>query len=220
MCLNRICTKEIQCSSNADCDNDKECQLGKNGILQCLNVCERAPCGRHAYCNAKDHQASCLCNDGYFGDPMQGCKKKECDTHTECTDDKVCDQNTCKIACLIRNDCGENSICSSEKHTQICYCQPGYTGDPIKGCTAVDWCASAPCGNGAECKSARDRAHCTCPSGTVGNPYEEGCRKAQECRFNRDCPAVARCTVVDGISKCTGKISLYFILSLNVSMYE
>lgn len=137
---------------------------------------------------------------------MTGCKRKECDSDAECSDDKLCEKNMCKIACLVRNDCGDNSICSSEKHNHVCYCQPGYTGDPVKECMQINWCSSNPCGNGAECKNARNRAKCACPAGTVGNPYEEGCRKAQECRFNRDCPAVARCTVVDGIRKCTGKV--------------
>lgn len=210
-CLNSICTKEVQCISNNDCLDDEKCSTGKNGIPQCIKVCDKHPCGRQAECVGKNHQPTCSCALGFFGDPLEGCQRKECDTDTECSEDKVCDRNMCKIACLVKNECRENSICSSEKHKNVCYCQPGYTGDPIKGCTEINWCKLSPCASGAECKSARDRAECTCPANTVGNPYEEGCRKAEECRFNRDCPTAARCTVIDGTRKCTGNFISYKI---------
>lgn len=203
-CLNSICTKEILCVTHDDCADDEQCSVGWKGIPQCTKVCERHPCGRHATCVGLLHQAVCACKQGYFGDPTQSCMKKECDSDADCSDDKLCDKNMCKIACLVRNSCGENSICSSEKHRQVCYCQPGYTGDPEKRCNKINWCSKNPCKDGAECKNMRDRAQCNCPSGTVGDPYTEGCHKALECRFNRDCPAVARCIVVDGIRKCTG----------------
>lgn len=203
-CLNNICSKEMHCISDNDCSDKEKCTIGRSGIPQCLNVCDKHPCGRQAMCAGKNHQAVCSCKQGFFGDPLHGCKRKQCNIDTDCSDDKLCDKNMCKIACLTGNSCGENSICSSEKHKQVCYCQPGYTGDPIKGCTLINWCMSNPCGDGAECKNSRDRAQCACPEGAVGDPYGEGCSKAQECRLNRDCPAVARCTLVEGIRKCTG----------------
>lgn len=175
----------------------------------------------------KNHEPTCSCTPGYFGDPLVGCKKKECDSDSQCSDDKLCNENMCKIACLVENNCGENTICSSEKHRHICYCQPGYTGNPIKGCNfikyifIINYCSSNPCGNGAECKNFRDGAQCTCPPGQVGDPYVEECRLAQECQLNKDCPLVARYTVVDGIRKCTGKYIIYLINTLynNVIVY-
>lgn len=202
-CLNRICTKDIQCMSDEDCNEDEKCSVNRNGIPQCIKVCDRHPCGRQAICIGKSHQAVCSCQRGYFGDPLQNCKRKECETDTDCSDDKLCDKNMCKIACLVENNCGDNTICASEKHNHVCYCQPGYTGDPKKGCTKINWCSTNPCGDGAECKNTKDSAQCVCSAGMVGNPYGEGCRKAQECRLNRDCPNVARCTALDGIRKCT-----------------
>lgn len=204
-CLNRICTKESLCTTNEDCNDDEQCLLGDIGIPQCRKVCDFSPCGRHAVCISKSHKATCSCREGYLGDPMQSCLKKECDFDTDCTDDKFCHKNICKITCLNKNPCGRNTICSSENHKQVCYCQPGYTGDPSKGCTEMNWCSSNPCGDGAECKNLKNTAVCSCPPGTVGNAYEDGCHKAQECRFNRDCPAVAKCAVIGGIRKCAGK---------------
>lgn len=201
--MNRICTKEVACTSDNDCAIDEKCSVSRKGLPQCVKVCERQPCGRQATCIGRNHQPSCSCAKGFFGDPLQGCKRKECDVDSDCSEDKLCELNMCKIACLAGNNCGENTVCSSEKHRHVCYCQPGYTGNPLKQCVEINWCEPNPCGNGAECKNMRDRALCSCPSGTIGDP-NEGCRKAQECRFHRDCPSVARCTVVDGIRKCTG----------------
>lgn len=217
-CLNRICTKENLCMTHDDCADDEQCGVGRKGIPQCTKVCERQPCGRHATCTGLLHQAVCACKQGYFGDPMQNCLKKECTSDSDCSDDKLCDRNMCKIVCLTKNICGEYSICSSEKHKQVCYCQPGFTGDPVKGCSKINWCSKNPCKDGAECKNLRDGAQCTCPTGTVGDPYSEGCRKALECRFNRDCPALARCTVSDGIRKCTGQFT--YIQCLNYYIYS
>lgn len=156
----------------------------------------------------------CSCRDGYFSEPKKGCVKKECETDDNCSDDKYCEKHICKIACLAGKPCGENTICSSEKHKQICSCQPGYTGDPNVGCVRLDYCSIHPCGVGAVCKNGRTRAQCICPSGTVGDPYKEGCQQAQECKSNRDCPAIARCIINNGIRKCSGEYMLYLKLRI------
>lgn len=192
------------CTTNDDCADDEECVVNTKNIPQCRKVCEDQPCGRQTFCKGLLHKAVCSCRDGFFGDPKKGCIKKECTTDTECTDDKYCEKNMCKIACLAGNPCGDNTVCSSEKHTQKCYCQPGYTGDPKIGCVKLDYCSTNPCGNGAVCRNSRNRAQCVCPPGTVGDPYKDGCRRAQECRSNRDCPSIAQCSLIDGIRKCTG----------------
>lgn len=204
-CANRICLKDVKCISHNDCAEDEQCDIGSNGISKCLKVCENEPCGRNAYCSGISHKSICMCKKGFLGDPVKGCEKKECDDNSDCSDDKFCENNMCKIACSSHKVCGENSICSSEKHKHVCYCQPGFTGDPEKGCTEINWCKSQPCADGAECINTRSNAKCVCPVGTIGNPYEEGCYKAEECRFNRDCPVVARCTVIGTVRKCTGK---------------
>lgn len=203
-CVNKICTKNIICSSNSDCSDDEICAEDLNGIPKCIKVCENQPCGRNAYCTASSHEPICKCTKNFFGDPVKGCERKECDDNKDCSEDKFCDNSICKIACLASNECGDNTICASENHKRVCYCQPGFTGDPLKGCTEMNWCNLKPCGNGAECVNSRISAKCTCPPGTIGNPYEEGCRKSSECRFNRDCPPAARCSVIEGIRKCTG----------------
>lgn len=202
---NKMCTKSIKCLNDEDCETDELCSETKNGISECIKLCHNQPCGRNAFCVGLAHKPICSCKEGFFGDPLKGCDKKECDEDKDCSEDKTCHNNMCKIACLYKNECGDNTICSSENHKHVCYCQPGYTGNPISGCVEINWCEVKPCGIGAECINTKSEAKCACPSGTVGNPYSEGCHISPECRFNRDCPSEARCTIIDGVRKCTGK---------------
>lgn len=168
-------------------------------------MCTGAICGRNAECTANDHQFSCSCKKAYKGNPYdekQGCKQVECELDHECSNDKLCDKNMCKIACLVNNPCGKNALCSAEKHTQVCYCQPGFTGDPHVGCSVIDFCADAPCGPGANCENARGSFKCLCPSGFIGDPYNAGCRPPGECQSNNDCPITTECVTSNGTPKC------------------
>lgn len=96
-------------------------------------------------------------------------------------------------------------FCPKEKlFFQVCYCQPGYTGNPQIGCQLIDFCADSPCGSGARCDNSRGSYKCLCPSGTVGDPYHDGCHAPVECSHNEDCPEAAECTQSNGIPKCKG----------------
>lgn len=202
-CHNSICTKEVLCRNDDDCDVNENCIQDTYGRASCENVClGRAICGRNAECIARSHAPDCECKEGFFGDPKNGCRKIECSTDAECSNDKTCDDHTCKIACLIGEPCGENALCTTENHKQVCHCQPGFTGDPRVRCDVVDFCKDAPCGPGARCRNSRGSFKCTCPPGLVGDPYNEGCRTAVECETSEDCPPHAECTKINGISKC------------------
>lgn len=202
-CHNSICTKEVLCRNDDDCDVNENCIQDTYGRASCENVClGRAICGRNAECTARSHAPDCECKEGFFGDPKNGCRKIECSTDAECSNDKTCDDHTCKIACLIGEPCGENALCTTENHKQVCHCQPGFTGDPRVRCDVVDFCKDAPCGPGARCRNSRGSFKCTCPPGLVGDPYNEGCRTAVECETSEDCPPHAECTKINGISKC------------------
>ncbi|XP_036344722.1 fibrillin-3-like, partial [Rhagoletis pomonella] len=202
-CLNNICTKEVLCGNDDDCDVNENCIQDNYGRASCENVClGRAICGRNAECIARSHAPDCECKEGFFGDPKSGCRKIECNTDAECSHDKTCDNHMCKIACLIGEPCGDNALCTTENHKQICHCQPGYTGDPSVRCDVIDFCNDAPCGPGARCRNSRGSFKCTCPPGLVGDPYNEGCRTAVECETSDDCPPHAECTKINGITKC------------------
>lgn len=204
-CQNNICVQELKCYSDDDCNSNEKCLQNTLGQTECIDACSRKICGRNAECASINHEAVCTCKSGFRGNPKDekaGCKRIECDVDDDCSNDKLCDQNTCKIACLVDNPCGSNAVCSAEYHKQVCYCQPGFTGDPRSGCRLVDFCEDNPCAPGARCHNSRGSFRCTCPTGTVGDPYKDSCKSAVECHTNNDCPPTAECDKSDGIPKC------------------
>lgn len=204
-CHNNICTQEMRCRTNNDCDSKEKCLSNNVGQADCIDACEGVLCGRNAECSSKSHRSFCKCKPGFKGNPNDdklGCQKVECEKNEECSNDKLCDQYMCKIACLVNNPCGKNALCSAEHHKQTCYCQPGFTGDAYEGCRLIDFCADEPCGPGATCVNSRGSFKCQCPSGLIGDPYNDGCRTPHECIADKDCPTVARCDTSNGIHKC------------------
>ncbi|PNF25788.1 hypothetical protein B7P43_G12126 [Cryptotermes secundus] len=205
-CQNSICVKEVRCQTDYDCSDTETCIENAVGQAECLNACDGPIlCGRNAECTAQHHQSLCSCKTGYHGNPIDdkiGCQPIECETNEQCSNDKLCEDYMCKIACLVRNPCGINALCSAQNHEQVCYCQPGYTGDPQIGCQLIDFCTDSPCGPGARCDNSRGSYKCLCPIGTVGDPYHDGCHAPVECSHNEDCPAAAECTQSNGVPKC------------------
>lgn len=204
-CQNNICIQEFKCKTNVDCNDDEKCASNTLGQRNCVDACEEVLCGRNAECHSKNHIASCYCKIGFIGDPTDeklGCQQKECENDEQCSKDKLCDQYMCKIACLVHNPCGKNTLCSAERHKQTCYCQPGYTGDPHLGCHLIDFCADQPCAPGANCHNSRGSFKCTCSHGSVGDPYNEGCQPSVECASNNDCPNEGECYQNDITRKC------------------
>lgn len=202
-CLNNICTQEVRCTSDNDCPISEKCVIDSYGRPDCKNACQgRVLCGRNAECTARNHNAVCSCKQGFVGDGQVGCRRIECESDSDCSNDKLCDKNTCISVCQVGNPCGEKAICSPEKHRPVCHCQPGFSGDPYNQCTLIDYCRSAPCGSRAECTNSKASFHCACPSGYVGDPYKDGCRLAFECHTHSDCPPSAECIQSNQESKC------------------
>ena len=201
-CLNNICVQETKCNIDDDCDIGEHCVIDTNGRSECKNVCSgRFLCGRNADCIARNHNPECECKPGFSSDGKT-CKKIECQVDTDCSNDKKCEGNMCKIVCLMGEPCGENALCSSENHKQDCHCQPGFTGDPKVKCTLIDFCKESPCGPGASCKNSRGSFRCFCKAGMVGDAFKSGCQKAVECQINDDCPKAAKCVQENGVPKC------------------
>lgn len=224
-CQNSICVQEVRCRSDYDCDETSRCAQNAFGQAECQNACDGLIlCGRNAECHSQNHEAVCTCKKGYQGNPLDekiGCQPIECHTDNDCSNDKMCDGYTCKVACLVSNPCGENAICSAERHKQVCYCQPGYTGDALKSCKLIDFCADHPCGPGAKCDNSHGSYKCHCPLGTVGDPYNDGCRAPGECDKNSDCPPQAECINFNDVPKCRGKskFKYQFLIISNSSLW-
>ena len=201
-CKNNICVQETRCTNDEECELGENCVIDSNGRSECKNVCSgRFLCGRNSECIARSHEPECECKPGFYADG-KGCRKIECQSDDECSNDKMCENHMCKIVCLLGEPCGPNALCSAENHKQICQCQPGFTGDSKLGCTLLDFCKDSPCGPGASCKNSRGSFRCFCPAGLVGDAYTNGCQKAVECQINDDCPKTAKCVQENGVPKC------------------
>lgn len=202
-CQNNICTQEVRCRTDDDCLLNEHCIVDSYGRSECKNACEgRGLCSRNADCTARNHNAFCSCKDGFVEDSDGICRRIECEKDNDCSTDKYCEKNICKLACQSGKTCGEKAVCTIENHRAVCYCQPGYSGDPYQQCNAVDYCRDQPCGPGAICTNNKGTFHCACGNGYVGDAYNEGCRLAFECQSNGDCPASAECIQTNDESKC------------------
>lgn len=205
-CQNNVCVQELRCANDDDCGYDEKCVKNNFGQAECRKSCDLILCGRNAECQSDNHKATCTCNQGFIGDSYDdkmGCQPIECETSDQCSDEKICDNHKCRIACIAYNPCGTNAICSTNHHVQVCTCQPGYSGDPKSGCHLIDFCSESPCAPGAICTNARGSYRCHCQLGTVGNPYDSGCQPSAECLNDDNCPVTAKCAEINGVPKCT-----------------
>ena len=198
VCSNNMCAPEQKCRSNDECSNDQTCRQNPVGVAECLKVCDNTYlCGKGANCVSDNHTPMCQCPEGTFGDPLDeriGCQPIECQANSNCKSNEVCNNYKCQDACSVKNQCGSNARCQSVGHNAVCFCRDGYSGDPIKGCQHINYCADNPCGAKARCSNARGTYKCACPPGTVGDPTApEGCRLPDECSSDSDCPDSAFC---------------------------
>ena len=53
-----------------------------------------------------------------------------CQSDPECPTDKACHNTRCVDPC----NCGINAICQVINHKPLCYCPPGYSGNPEIEC--------------------------------------------------------------------------------------
>ena len=60
-------------------------------------------------------------------------KRPECTTDPECPDHLACIREKCQNPCFTTT-CGVNAECRVTRHRAICYCKPGYEGDPYRIC--------------------------------------------------------------------------------------
>lgn len=106
-----------------------------------MNPCiDSNPCSRTAECMALNHKAVCSCPTGMIGDPFINCYKEhdvstpECVSDYECDVNKACVRQTCVNPCAESNPCSGNADCRVSYHRPLCYCPPGWGGDPKIQC--------------------------------------------------------------------------------------
>lgn len=79
----------------------------------------------------KSDYPACSCIQGYVSSPPN-CRP-ECTINSECSGNQACINQKCRDPCP--GSCGINAKCAVVNHNAVCSCNPGYTGDPFKGCS-------------------------------------------------------------------------------------
>lgn len=93
--------------------------------------CEPNPCGQNAECKPVGLDERCSCLPGFFGNPYDYCRP-ECTSDPECPSYLACVNQKCIDPCP--GTCGINAECLVVTHAPMCYCRPGYVGDPYQSC--------------------------------------------------------------------------------------
>lgn len=147
-------------------------------------------CGINAVCQAQNHQRICSCPADTKGNPKESCIKIECSDNYDCDSRKSCLENHCVDLCSFSNACGQNALCNVVNHVRNCACMPGFTGNPILGCTQAQFCnsdnqcpTSTKCSYGqcsTICSSSRD-----CLSDQLCILSQNVCQ--QTCKTNSTC---------------------------------
>ncbi|QQP34980.1 Putative LOC101893139, partial [Caligus rogercresseyi] len=145
----------------------------------------------------------------------------ECTSNEDCSDDKMCHENTCVNPCILQNPCAINAKCTPSNHVSKCQCPFNMKGDPYAACVEVECsvnedCPSeracyqdkcidpcvldSPCAPNAICKTSQHRSSCVCPPPLIGNPLVSCAEKEplpveveKECTVDSDCPSQLAC---------------------------
>ena len=111
--------EHVECTSSFDCVNETDICFENH----CVNVC-LAPtaCGENSYCVPQKHNYICKCADGYFGDPIAGCRRRlACDSDEDCPFSEFCHMDHfCRSACVSHRDCNQNEKCEMGRCIQSC----------------------------------------------------------------------------------------------------
>lgn len=100
-------------------------------VPEVTTPCTPSPCGANAVCREQNGAGACTCQPGYFGNPYEGCRP-ECTVNPDCSSDKACVRNKCEDPCP--GICGQNAECRVINHVPMCYCLPGFIGEPFRFC--------------------------------------------------------------------------------------
>ena len=148
--------QSITCKNNLDCGYNEICQHVK-GSYRCIDACSNIQCGPNSRCVTDNHHSTCICLDGYTGNPLNpndGCNKEiSCKDQNDCPKNHVCSidisgRRACVNPCKIMS-CGNNEECTVRNNKPFCQCQSTHMRNPLTGqceiasvpsCTSNDQC--------------------------------------------------------------------------------
>lgn len=94
------CFLRGQCEIDQDCKSTEICFQFSRGIRNCVDACSKFSCGPNALCVSNNHRSTCICRDGFTGNPNDfnvGCQPSEqlripdsCKSNTECHPGEIC----------------------------------------------------------------------------------------------------------------------------------
>lgn len=207
----------IECRSNGDCLQDKQCRAHR-----CVNPClSENICGTGATCLVRNHIAVCKCEQGYTGSPYIECKPQyiaECYVDADCPSRMACLSSRCVNPCTELRPCATPAQCEVSPtlpvRTMLCTCPPGYvssgggvcrpatsiadvTCNTDDNCTASHACITSVCKNPCECGPNTDcqikdhKPVCACQPGYVGDArtgcYKVLCQSDSQCADDETC---------------------------------
>ena len=216
-----------QCKTDLDCVDNLGCVGG-----QCKDLCQHMNlCAKNSKCQVNRaglrKSVYCECISGYSGDPYNECRLDVFNV-PKCTNDDSCDNNLkcyegkCIDPCEMNQACASSgALCRTINHRPICYCPPGYAGDPTVLCVkdeckqdkdcnvdsiclsnrCVDTCSvNNKCTRNAVCHSDNHSSQCVCSPGFSGDPYK-AC-EAVQCIYNEDCASTLICSNNKCVNPC------------------
>ena len=178
--LTKGCHLHGHCSNDLDCEPQQICfQVGK-GVRKCVDACSKLQCGPNAMCVTQNHVSSCLCIDGYEGNPsnlIEGCQPLKSVITPGCKHD---------------SDCAEGSFC---------ILLDGGFRECVNPCTKV------VCGAHQKCEPDIIPGHatCRCQDSYEWNPILSSCEKPSvpDCISDDDCHTTEACRPdALGVLKC------------------
>ncbi|XP_065203141.1 uncharacterized protein LOC135833324 [Planococcus citri] len=167
------------------------------------NPCIPSPCGPNSECRVENHLTVCSCQKNYLGSPPTTMCKPECNSDSDCPQNKACQELKCQDVCV--GKCGFKAQCKMINHEPICSCSPGFTGNPFEYCTKEekDPCIPSPCGPNSECRVENHLTVCSCQKNYLGSPPTTMCKP--ECNSDSDCPQNKACRELKCQDVCVGK---------------
>ena len=177
-------------------------------------------CGPGSKCELIKNQPTCICANGLIPQNPEMICTASCQRDSDCASAKSCDYPNCVNTCDKFNPCGINANCRISRHVTICECKFGFTGDPVKGCTAIPGdppvkpngktpsspCEVLSCGSRARCILVNGQPRCVCESGFSGHPPECQSRpRAGPCDSDTACPSDRACVQGTCVNPCSAE---------------
>ena len=190
------------CQNDLYCRDDEICLPSAGGQRRCVSACSKLSCGSNAYCVTENHRSSCLCKDGFSGDPSNprvGCQPTtpadQCQTSRDCPKDRpVCTlgesgRKQCLDPCSTFF-CDQNEVCSVRRSRPVCLCRDGFKKNPrtnrcespgVPECASSDDCpVTHACLADAlkvkKCAPVCDRTQCSPNSQCVALNHRASCQ--------------------------------------------